>query len=367
MVKKIPSETLLPFVVDKASRTDLPRQVADGLRAAIRTGFFKPGDILPTVQEMRRALGVSVRAPLDAIRRLADEGLVASRRHVGCVVLGRNEMSWKGHVLIIYPNVIPVFCKSVIEMGVSDRLLKKGFLVTRLMLGGSEKGGYDFSQLDFLLKQPISFVLVIGDRPKIFRHLARARIPYAGFVNTDRMPSGAVGAIHFNRHAVDAELAAHCRLRGVRTLVQVGTEYSGDFMDPEMFRKEKVRLETRKVKYAVDVRKGVGALVRATHGMFSAWRPGKRKEAFFFIDDYIARGAITALIENGIRIGEDVRVGALSNIGIDLVFARDITRLEFDARSYADKTFDAIISYLESGFFPEGVTAAPVFVPGETL
>ena len=119
-MKSIPK---LPFAIDRASRTDLSRQVTDGLRAAIRSGFFKPGDILPPVQAMRKALGVSVRAPLEAVRCLQDEGLVASRRHVGVIVLGSHEMSWKGHVLVIYPNVTPVFSKSVLEMRLSDRLL----------------------------------------------------------------------------------------------------------------------------------------------------------------------------------------------------------------------------------------------------
>ena len=358
---------ILPFAIDRASRADLPRQVTDGLRAAIKTGFFKPGDVLPPVQEMRKALGVSVRAPLEAIKRLADEGLVASRRHVGCVVLKRSEMSWKGHVLVIYPNAIPVFYKSKVDMGVSDRLLGDGYLVTRLILAGDEKRGYDFSQLDLILKQPISFALVLGDRAKIFNHLARAGVPYAGFVNTARLPAGAAGSIHFNRHAADAGLARHCRMRGIKTLVQVGSEYSGDFMDPELFWKERVRLETRKVKYAVDTRVGVGALVRAAHGMFASWHPKKRREAFFFIDDYIARGAITAMLENGVRIGEDVLVGAWSNVGIDLVYSKAVTRIEMDAAKDASRTAEAILRWLESGEFPAEVVAPSVFIAGDTL
>lgn len=367
MARKISSETRLPFTVDRASRADLPRQVTDGLRAAILSGFFRPGDVLPPIRELGKALGVSVRAPLEAIRILSNEGLLVSRRHVGCVVLGRNEMSWKGHVLIVYPNLIPVFYKSVIEMGVSDRLLKNGYLATRLMLAGDERKGYDFSQLDLVLKQPTSFALVLGDRPKIFRHLAKAGIPYAGFVNTDRLPVGAAGSIHFNRHAADADLVRHCRMRGIRKLVQVGTACSGDYMDAELFRRGGVRLETRKVEYAVDVKAGVGALVRAAHGDFASWQPGKRREAFFFIDDYIARGAMTAMLEHGVRIGEDVLVGTLSNVGIDVVCSKDITRMEMDPVAHAVQVSEAVLAWLERGVFPAKVAVSSVFVPGETL
>ena len=358
---------ILPFAIDRASRADLPRQVADGLRMAIKTGVFKPGDVLPPVQVMRKALGVSVRAPLEAIRLLANEGLVASRRHVGCVVLGRNEMSWKGHVLIVYPNMVPVFYKSVIEMGVSDRLLRNGYLATRLMLVGDEKKGYDFSQLDLMLKQPTSFVLVLGDRPKIFRHLAKVGIPYAGFVNTYRLPTGAAGSIHFDRHAADADLARYCRMRGVGRLVQVGSAYSSDFMDPELFRKERVSLLTRKIEYVVDANIGVGALVRAARSVFASWHPGKRRAAVFFIDDYIARGAMTAMIENGVRVGDDVLVGTLSNVGIDVVYSKAVTRMEMNPAAHAVQVSEAVLSWLELGMFPAKVAVSSVFVPGDTL
>ena len=276
-------------------------------------------------------------------------------------------MSWKGHVLIIYPNITPVFYKSVIEMRVSDMLQRNGYLATRLMLGGGEKEGYDFSQLDLLLKQPTSFVLVLGDRPKIFRRLASAGVPYVGFMNTQRTTVGSVGYIHYDCHAADGELAECCLKRGVKTLVQVGAHKSLDFMDKAMFKRFGIRLETQKIVYRRNVEDGVGALVRASYKAFDGWKPEGEDRALFFIDDYIARGAMTAMIENGIRIGEDVLIGAHSNRGIDLVFGKDITRIEARPRTDAEKTFGAIHSYLNSGVFPEGVNAAPVFVQGETL
>jgi len=108
-------------------------------------------------------------------------------------------------------------------------------------------------------------------------------------------------------------------------------------------------------------------MVRAAHCMFASWRPKKRREAFFFIDDYIARGAMTAMLENGLRIGEDVLVGALSNVGIDLVYSKDVTRIEMDASKDASCTAEAILRWLDFGTFPSEVVAPSVFVAGETL
>ena len=244
--KKGQQEAKLPFEVDRASRTDLPRQVTDGLRAAIRSGFFKPGDILPPVQAMRKALGVSVRAPLEAVRRLQDEGLVASRRHVGVVVLGRNEMSWKGHVLVVYPNVTPVFYKTVLEMRLSDRLLDAGWLTTRIMLRGDEGKGYDLTQLSFALKQPLSLVFVLGDRPRLFKYLRASGIPFAGMPNGPGTIPGAVGGIRTDHHAADGEFAAYCASRGVATLTQYGLDASQSFLSAEAFTEKECALKQGK-------------------------------------------------------------------------------------------------------------------------
>lgn len=357
---------LLPFRIDRASRIDLPRQVTDGLRSAIKTGFFKPGDVLPSVQEMRKFLGVSIRAPLSAIKTLKDEGLVASRRHVGCVVLGKHEMSWKGHVLVICPNTTPVFYKTVVDMHVSELLSENGYLTTRLMLKGSEEAGYDFSHLSLILKQPVSFVLVLGDRPKLFDFLAESGVPFAGFLHKCRLTRGMVGCIHYKRHASDSLLARHCREHGIRTLVQVGASGSLDFMDMKVFRREGVRLETLRVNYSRDDAPGVEKIMRAAYEMFDGWRPENGK-AIFFIDDYIARGATTAMLENGIRLGEAVKVGSIVNKGIDLVFGRELARLEFDPKADGTLVANALLSYLENGVFPKRVAVFPCFKPGATM
>ena len=73
----------LPFSVDRSSRIKLPYQVADGIRSAIYSGFWKPGDRLPSSREMKELLGVSVRAPLEAFQILAKEGWMALREKCG--------------------------------------------------------------------------------------------------------------------------------------------------------------------------------------------------------------------------------------------------------------------------------------------
>ena len=80
-------------------------QMADGLRQAIVTGRYKPGERLPTTLEWAKMLGVSIRVPEAAIARLVSEGLIVARRRIGCVVAERgNKPNWKGQVLVVVPD-----------------------------------------------------------------------------------------------------------------------------------------------------------------------------------------------------------------------------------------------------------------------
>jgi DNA-binding FadR family transcriptional regulator len=76
-------DTLLPFAIDRNGSANLPEQVAEGFRGAIRSGHYRPGDILPSRGEIAQALGISVRIPREAMAILAAENLVRPRRGIG--------------------------------------------------------------------------------------------------------------------------------------------------------------------------------------------------------------------------------------------------------------------------------------------
>ena len=66
----------MPFQVNRKLNVDITTQVTDGLREAILTGFYKPGDVLPKIMEFTRGLHVSLRPLLPAYRALKREGLI---------------------------------------------------------------------------------------------------------------------------------------------------------------------------------------------------------------------------------------------------------------------------------------------------
>ena len=46
----------LPFAINRSLAASLSDQVADGLRRAIVSGYYRRGDVLPTLEELARVI-----------------------------------------------------------------------------------------------------------------------------------------------------------------------------------------------------------------------------------------------------------------------------------------------------------------------
>lgn len=75
--------------IDLASNVPVYEQIANGLRAELVSGHFRPGDKLPTVRALAIDLGVHHNTVAQAYRHLADEGWLELKRHRGAVVQER--------------------------------------------------------------------------------------------------------------------------------------------------------------------------------------------------------------------------------------------------------------------------------------
>ena len=91
----------VPFTIDRSQWGSLIEQMTDGLRRAIRTGHYRPGDKLPSVRELVAHFGVSNRVPVAAIKKLREEGLVEAAPRNGCIVRHSRMPHWKGHVMCV--------------------------------------------------------------------------------------------------------------------------------------------------------------------------------------------------------------------------------------------------------------------------
>ena len=61
----------VPFGIDKASSKGLVELTVAGIRRAILDGAYAVGEVLPTQDEMAKALGGSVRVTREAFAQLA--------------------------------------------------------------------------------------------------------------------------------------------------------------------------------------------------------------------------------------------------------------------------------------------------------
>jgi GntR family transcriptional regulator len=71
-------------------RRPIYRQLAETMRAAIVSGSYKQGDLLPIELELCATHNVSRHTARDALRLLSDEGLIARKRGAGTVVIATN-------------------------------------------------------------------------------------------------------------------------------------------------------------------------------------------------------------------------------------------------------------------------------------
>ena len=79
-------------------------QVADLLRAQIRTGVLKPGDQLPAGRELSEQYSIASMTVRQALRVLVDEGVVVSRQGKGVFV--RSDVSNPAQSLIVDNQVL---------------------------------------------------------------------------------------------------------------------------------------------------------------------------------------------------------------------------------------------------------------------
>ena len=108
-------------------------------------------------------------------------------------------------------------------------------------------------------------------------------------------------------------------------------------------------------------------IVRAAYDFFRERYRTKADlpDAFLFTDDYLARGALLALLVAGIRTGRDVLVITLANKGTRPLHPDPIDLMLLDPERDANIVADALLAYLDTGAAPGAITLESTLVAGE--
>ncbi len=343
-------------------------QVADGLRAAITDGYYKLGDAIPPSRDLAPLLGVSRRVTKTAMERLVGEGFILSRPRIGSVVRDRAARRWRGNILFVQRTAGRVYYVNVFTAALRAQLVKAGWLFTQVTAPPNPSVATDLSELELHLTHPVSLAVTMFDNPPAERLLSKSGIPFVTLCNKATCRRrGCVGHVRYDRSTAADEFVEAARMAGVHSVLEVGCERFNDV--GAALKTVGISSDVWIVDVAADGKRPA-ATVFAARDAFAArlaqsrtWLP----DLIYFSDDYVCMGALAAFAAAGVRVPEDVRVVTWSNLGNDPVFAKELTRMEMDPESDAEKVADAILAHLEGRPTDFPSTFGPTFRKGATL
>ena len=346
----------------------LVEQVVGGIRQAIFSGVYKPGDVLPSLSDLAENLGVSRIVTRHAIRKLADERLIDARPSAGSVVLDSEARRWKGRVLIVHRNKGCGYYPNVFESVLSGLLAKDGWLcLSTCVIGASGGRSADISEIKAMAASPVNLAIVLFDNPAAEKFLSGAGIPFVvlGSKKTCRH-RGCKGCLHYDRAAQGGRFAAACLAEGVKAVVQVGTV---DFDDVQSaLRPAGIACRTWLLGEPSPGKPPDAYSQLARDAFVDFLKSGRPlPDAFYFSDDYLCAGALAALSDAGIRAPQDVRIATWANHGNVPIYARALSRIELNPWKDAEGTH-AFCRDILSGKNPgKPPVLAPAWIEGETF
>ena len=362
----------LPFKLERGRRGCLAEQIAALLREAIVTGYYKPGDVLPTIRELAHMLEVGRVNVERAIAKLTDEGLVNPRPKIGSIVCGTDTPLWKGQVLIVVPPGNANHYINVMGAVLRDALTEAGYLFLMASVPRKSDGSFDFSLLQTMLRQRVDLVVQLHDKDEISTWLSKHDVPFVRVTTGDRCDAeNCIGTLQNHSGEAFSAFAEHCSRSGVGNVLQVfawqsmsavpalrarnvpTTEWLLDFRD------------CRSVSGPVVAQKAADEFWRRLNEEGRDWLP----DVLYLGDDYIASGAVAALLAAGVRIPEDVRVVTWANKGSGCgpVFVKPFTRIEIDTVAHGGKVAEFVLSYLRTGKFPDDIVIGPKYIRSGTF
>jgi len=359
----------IPFAINRDDSRSLLDQVTDGLREAIMCGYYVPGDVLPSSNELVPLLGVSRIVTQNALARITAEGLITSRVGVRSVVRDRGAKQWRGRVVFVCPEGDENYAQTVMAGVLRDRLTEAGYLFSQVCVPQTEPSHYDFARLDVALAQSVDIIVTMFARPAILARLARQKVPYAVFGEFEKLPPSAVGGTWLNFNLAMPDFAAACRAQGVEEVVEL---YNWSMMGDVKPALAQVGIPVRKVKVRL---KGAGlslldvkrAGMEAVTNLIAEMSSGNSARVYFFADDYLASGALAALSYAGLKAPEDIQLATFANKRLGPIYPRELSRMEFDANHAGEVLSDAVLAYLKTGVYPSGSVVGPVWIAGETM
>ena len=362
----------IPFSLDRNSRVSLTRQVEAGFKRAILAGRYASGDILPPREELASMLGVSSIVTREAVRRLVEQGFIVARPRIGSVVRRPDSPLWKGRVMLVGANGDGGYYLASLGQTLRARLVAAGYLTLDATIVWKTRGVCDASCITPLLKEATDMAVILSPSLPILRIIAGEGVPFVTLGNKVSHPfSQRLACFRADMDGATHNLVDFCRAEGVRNVLEVWT-WERNARAHDCLHRAGIAVGQWKIEVPPP---DFGYIEAVQRGALEAFESRLAREGkswlpdllYFSDDDYLAAGALSALLHHGVDIPRDVRVATHSNRGLGPVFHRPLARLEFDPVLHGDIIADYVLAQL-AGKAPQAVPKLPVtFFPGETL
>ncbi len=359
------------FAVDRARHGSFIDQMADALKAAIESGYYEPGDILPTLESLAAEGGTSLYIPRAAMKRLTDEGYVVPRPGIGSVVMARGGRVWRGHVVLVTREMRDNFLNATVVAVLRAHLMRDGYLVSQIAVPADLDTEPDFAQLDLLLAKSVTLAAVVGDDYGVGAHIARLGVPVVTFGDAARGTDGALAHVRTDFRAAYRDFAGHCRERGVRRAACFW--FGGRMPLASILRRAGIDATILRVPCPArtpanrfgDVERVSRITLEYVDSLFRD--PAFRlPDVLCFTDNHAAAGALVALQCRGVRLPEDVGLVTQAMPGIGPVWWKPLTRFELDPVA-AGETFAETVADILTGRAPAPRSCRAAYVRGETF
>ncbi len=351
--------------VDRSSALSLADQVYRGLRERIFAGRVKIGAAVPSLRALADGLGVSVKVTKAAYGRLVRDGWLRAEPRRGYVAVTPEIPRCRARILLVLPN--EGFFSDYVAHRLQERCEKAGIQVSRALVADPEEVPVS---LDIALSDRFDMAVSFHFKRRVIEALDESGVPFVlatGECDAASRFRNCAGRLHV-ADDVSGEVAAFCARRGVRTaeLVDfhaVKRPYAAAFRRAGIAVRERTIPCADGTLWYEDIPRGV---MRAFLRRLKSRRPAL-PDLFFFLDDYVAKGALMALAASGVRIPEDVKALTLANRGNGPVYVRELARVELDPLARGDVIADFVISRLKGCDAAPPQLPPPVFIAGETL
>ena len=334
------------------------------IKDEIAYGRIKAGEPIPTIQNLAKASGLTFRVARGVVERLAREGYVRSRPRVGTVVLPRDVKALHGRVLFVLPDVDACsYHVTMIADALRQRLGAAGYAFSSVVFSQDARIGLTFLKHE-LARPPDVAIAIYGTRP--VRKCLREAGVKSVFIYGDPPKKDEGRWIRFSAKEAIANFVQHCARANVKRVVQVRFE-GNETPDAQS------ALEARGIACGwkvVPCLDGLGryeGIERSAYNMFMNLPRTSFPDVFLFWDDFVAQGALTAFLERGLRMPEDLKVVTLSNRGLGPVYSEALTRFECDATETGEKVAAYVLGLLAKGRMPQLPVVAPHYVFGRTF